>query len=402
MTGDFDALIPRDNTNSLKWEFQVEGETIAYRPQPADPLDPQTVLPLWVADMDFRCPQPVIDALAARARHGIFGYTFPTPSYFAAIGDWMQRRHGWTVEPDWTLTLPGVVPTIHFLIQTFTEPGDRVLIQPPVYHPFFTAIDVNGRQQALNPLRLSDGRYSIDFDDLEAQAADPRTKLAILCHPHNPIGRVWTAEEVRRFAAICLTHDVLIVSDEIHHDLIMPWAQFTTLGVACPEALERAVVCTAPSKTFNLPGLKTSNAFIPNPQLRAALVQTVNRIGLLGVNTFGLVALETAYRSGEAWLEEALAYIAENYRFLQRYVAEALPALRVLPLEGTYLAWVDCRGLGAAAATIAQHWLDEARVYLNDGAAFGPGGVGFVRINLACPRALLAAALERMRAALPG
>jgi cystathionine beta-lyase len=347
--------------------------------------------------MDFRSPPSVIDALTQRVQHGVFGYSAPTDSYFDAIGGWMQQRHGWTVERDWVLSLPGVVPTINYLIQTFTEPGDGVLIQPPVYNPFSSAIEKNKRTVVLNPLVLNGTRYEIDFADLAQKAADPKTKLAILCSPHNPVGRVWTTAELRRFAEICIANDLLIVSDEIHHDLILPGHTFTTFAVACPEAIDHTIVCTAPSKTFNLPGLKTSNAFIPNAALRARFQATLERLGLLGINALGIVALETAYRSGGAWLDAALAYIAANYAFLQAYLAENAPALTVLPLEGTYLAWVDCRALGAAATTLSKRLLEEANVYVSDGAGFGKEGQGFIRLNLACPRLILQTALERMQ-----
>jgi cystathionine beta-lyase len=396
VTHSLDQIIDRNQTNSAKWEFIFRDGEAEYTGMSQDVLGQDQVLPLWVADMDFHSPQAVIDALTRRAQHGVFGYTFPTDAYFQAIINWMDRRHNWQVEKEWILTTPGVIPAVAMMVQTYTEPGDGVLLQMPVYHPFHHAIENNNRVIVHNTLKVSDGYYEMDFEDLEASAKEPSVTMAILCSPHNPIGRVWTPDELRRFGQICYENDVLVISDEIHHDLIMSWAAFTPYGIVNADLMDKAVVCTAPSKTFNLPGLKTSNVFVQNPELREEFEKTMARNGLHGINAFGLVALQTAYESGDVWLENVLAYIEENYYFLKSFVAEHMPQVGVTQLEGTYLAWLDCRYLGLDGETLWQKLMDEARVNLNNGAMFGEEGDGYLRVNIACPRPILQEALTRM------
>lgn len=403
MAYQFDHIIDRRRTGSVKWDFIERGAGHEYEYKPVTGALPEEAsrLPLWVADMDFASPQPVIDALTARAQHGVFGYSKAPDSYYETIVNWMQRRHNWAVKTDWILTTPGVVPAINYIIQTFTQPDEGVIIQTPVYHPFYSSIENNERRVVRNPLLVQDGRYEIDFDDLAAKAAAPDTTLIVLCSPHNPIGRVWTSAELQRIAAICAENDVLIVSDEIHHDLVYSWANFTSFGVACPDAVDRTIICTAPSKTFNLPGLKTANAIIPNPELRAAISATMLRNGVFGVSVFGLLALETAYAAGEPWLDALLPYIEDNYRFLEQFFAEQLPSVCVTKPEATYLVWLDFRDWGLDADSLNALLLHEAGVYLNNGTVFGEAGAGFMRMNIACSRSTLAEALQRIRQVAP-
>lgn len=402
MQYDFDREIDRHGTNAAKWEVvKQDGRFVPVAQMPPDP-DGRRLLPMWVADMDFPVPQPVIDALVQRAQHGIFGYNWPGPSYRQAVAGWMARRHGWTVEPEWILTTPGVVPALNMLVRTFVEAGQKVLVQPPVYYPFYAAIGNNAAQVARNPLRYADGRYSIDFADLEAQVSQPDVAMLILSSPHNPVGRVWTPDELRRLGELCLAHDVLVVADEIHGDLIYPGQRFTPYAALGEQFAANAVICTAPSKTFNLAGLATSNIIIPNPELRVRFERTLNSNGLHGVNTFGMVALEAAYAHGEEWLAQVMDYVAGNLRYLQDYVARQLPPIDVVEPEGTYLVWLDCRRLGLDKDEMERLMLGEARVFLDEGYIFGPEGEGFERINIACPRSILAEALDRIKAAIDG
>jgi cystathionine beta-lyase len=396
MQYDFDQIISRKGTNSVKWEYEFKDEQPIYRPMQDNPLADNQILPLWVADMDFRSPQPIVDALVTRAQHGIFGYTKPGDSFYNAIMSWMQNRHDWTIERDSISVMPGVVPSINLIIDAFTKPGDGIIIQTPVYHPFYSSVELNERVLKYNPMIEQNGRYDIDFADLEANAADPNTTMAILCSPHNPVGRVWSAEELRRFAMICTENDVLIISDEIHHDLIYSWGNFTTIGVACPEAMDNIIVCAAPSKTFNIPGLKTSIAIATNADLHARIEAALARAGIFGPSALGSTGLEAAYAHGEEWLTQAMAYIEANYHFLESYFADNLPQVRVFCPDATYLVWTDWRQFGLDAEALNSRIYDEAGVFLNDGSGFGAAGAGFMRINIACPRRVLETALDRI------
>jgi cystathionine beta-lyase len=357
---------------------------------------------MWVADMDFPCPQPVVEALVERARHGIYGYTAKTATYDQAVIDWMERRHGWTIAPEWICLTPGVVPALNLLVRAFVAPGENVLIQPPVYHPFFHAIQNNDAGLVSNPLIYENGRYRMDYADLEEKARDPELKMVILCSPHNPVGRVWTEEELVRFGEIFLENDLLVVSDEIHGDLIYQGYTFTPFAGISQEFARNTVVCTAASKTFNLAGLHMSNIVIPNDALRSRFQKTLKATGLGWAGTFGVVAIEAAYNHGDEWLEQVLDYIEGNLRFLEGYVARHIPRISVVEPQGTYLAWLDCRRLGLDKRGLGGFMFDEARVYMNEGYVFGPEGEGFMRMNLACPRAILVEALERIKDAVEG
>jgi cystathionine beta-lyase len=397
MKYDFDQEINRKGTNSMKWEFIQSGDDLL-RWEPTERFfGHNRVLPMWVADMDLPSPEPVIEALTSRAQHGIFGYTEKNDSYYDAVVGWMGKRHRWKIRPEWISTTPGVVPALNMLIRTFVSPGDSVLIQPPVYYPFFSAIQNNNVQPIANPLENRNGRYRMDFSDLEAKAKDPRVKLVILCSPHNPVGRVWTGDELQRFGEICLKNNVLVVSDEIHGDLILKGSVFTPFATISESFARNAIICTAPSKTFNLAGLQTSNIIISNEELRSRFEQTLKSNGLFGINSFGIVALEAAYKHGEDWLEQVLDYIENNLRYLEGFVREHIPSITVVPPEGTYLVWLDCRRLGLDKLGLQHLMLEEAGVYLDEGFIFGPQGEGFERINIACPRSILVEALERIK-----
>ena len=403
MKYDFDREINRKNTQSTKWGIIQEPDNPSCWHPTDDYYGDNRILPLWVADMDFAAPQPVVDALVRRAQHGIYGYSFRTDDYDQAVVDWMQRRHGWAIEAGWIVSTPGVVPAINLLVRTFTRPGEQVLIQRPVYYPFFSAIENNAARIVSSSLILRDGRYEMDLEDFERKAADPATTLFILCSPHNPVGRVWTREQLTRIGEICLKHRVLVIADEIHADLIYSGVTFTPLATISEELAANTVVCTAPSKTFNLAGLHTSNIIIPDAGLRRRFKRTLNSCGMARwANPFGLLACETAYREGESWLAQVMAYIEVNLDYLQSFLRDRLPIIRLIRPEGTYLAWLDCRDLELDKWTLKRLMLKQARIFIDEGFLFGPEGEGFERINIACPRAILEEALSRIRRAVEG
>ncbi len=397
MSFDFDTEVNKFGINSIKWEFVFDAD---HTPRQGDHAHPkhgdERLLPMWVADMDFRCPPPVIEAVIERAKRGVFGYAMPTDSYYEAVISWFARRYGRSIQKEWIVMTPGVVPALNLMIQTYTQPGDKILIQRPVYHPFTFAIANNGREVVSNSLVLENGRYQMDFDDLAAKAADPAVKMAILCSPHNPIGRVWSRDELTRFGEICLDNDVLVIADEIHCDLIYSGVEFTSFANISEDFAQKSIVCTAPSKTFNIAGLKLSNIIIPDEDLRSQFNKTLECTGIMGTNTFGIVATEAAYNLGEEWLTAVMEYIEGNYQFMQTYLAEHLPQLHLMPTEGTYLVWLDCRALELTPEERKKLIFEEARLYLDEGEIFGPEGEGFERINLACPRWLLAEAMDRL------
>lgn len=392
----------RRGTHSVKWEFVQGGEDLLQWEYTDHCFQPERVLPMWVADMDFRCPEPVVEALIKRAEHGIFGYSAPTSDFYYSVVNWMERRHSWKIDPSWICLSPGVVPALNMLVSTFATQGDKVLIQPPVYYPFYGAVKNNNAQLVLNPLVLEDNGYRMDFADLDWKCRDPQVKMAILCSPHNPVGRVWTREELVKFGQICIDNNVLIVSDEIHGDLIYHDQSFTPFAKISDKFAQNSIICTAPSKTFNLAGLQTSCIIIPNQDLRRRFEDTLQRNGLFGINTFGAVALQAAYERGEDWLRQVLEYVEGNLEYLNAYVAEYIPQIEVIQPEGTYLVWLDCRKLHLECMDLKELMLKQAKVYLDDGFIFGPEGEGFERINIACPRKILVEALDRIRQVISG
>ncbi len=395
----FDVEIDRRGTNSVKWEFNQKPND----PTSVEPTDrffgPDRMLPMWVADMDFRCPEPVIQALVERAQRGVFGYTVPTDAFYQSVVSWMRRRHRWEIDPEWICTAPGVVPALHMLVRTFVSQGDGVVIQRPVYFPFFGAIEHNRAVLVNNPLLYENDKYRMDWDNLARAVSDPSVKLAILCSPHNPVGRVWSKDELIRFGETCIKHNVLVISDEIHGDLTYPGNSFTPFATISRDFAQHSIICTAPSKTFNIAGLQTSCIIIPNDDLRARFAETLASNGFFGVGTFGMVALQAAYDHGEPWLTQLLDYLQGNLDYLLTYVAEHIPAIHVVRPQGTYLVWLDCRKLGLEKKQLERLMREQAKVYLDEGYIFGPEGEGFERINIACPRHLLAEALERIKRA---
>jgi len=400
MKHSFDEEYDRRGTHSVKWEFVQEGEDLLNMEYTDRFFGPDRALPMWVADMDFRCPEPVVEALIARAEHGIFGYSTPTKDFLHAVVNWMERRHGWKIDPNWIKVTPGVVPALNMLVRTFTTQGKKVLVQPPVYYPFFGAVENNDSQLVFNPLFLENGVYRMDFEDLDSKCRDAEVGMAILCSPHNPVGRVWSRDELAKFGRICIDNNVLIVSDEIHSDLIYRDQQFTPFANVSDAFSQNSIICTAPSKTFNLAGLQTSCIIIPNPDLRKRFEETLQSNGLFGINAFGAAALQAGYDHGEEWLSEMLEYVEGNLEYLKAYVAEKIPQIEVIQPEGTYLVWLDCRKLQLERMDLKQLIYEQARVYLDDGFIFGPEGEGFERINIACPRNILVEALDRIRQAI--
>ena len=382
---DFDTIIDRKNTDCLKYDFAKR------RGMPED------VLPLWVADMDFKTSSYVEDALAERARHGIFGYSESQTPYFEIVRDWMKRHHDWEVKEPWLIKTPGVVFALAMAVKAYTEPGDGVLIQSPVYYPFSEVIEDNGRRIVSNTLVLGeDHKYHIDFDDFERQIKENQIKLFFLCNPHNPVGRVWTTEELTRLGDICLKYQVTVVSDEIHSDFIFR-GRHQVFADLKREYADITVTCTAPSKTFNLAGLLLSNIFISNRELRHKFRQQVNAAGISQLSPFGLVACETAYTQGEEWYQAMLAYVAENIAFTKEYVEKHLPGVEMVEHEGTYLVWLDFRKTGLSVEELEDLIVNRAKLWLDSGKIFGKSGEGFQRINVACPRQILEEALHRIK-----
>ncbi|WP_425447038.1 MalY/PatB family protein [Dethiothermospora halolimnae] len=386
MKYNFDEVVDRMGTNSIKWD----GMDRVY--------SRDDILPLWVADMDFKAPKPVIDALIDRAKHGIYGYSFRPDSYYEAIVDWIHKRHGWKIEKDWIEFSPGIVPAINIAVMTYTEPGDKIIVQNPVYYPFFSAVENNNRELLYNQLRLKDGKYFIDFDDLEKKIKSG-AKMLILCSPSNPTGRVWTKDELERLGKLCTDNNVLIVSDEIHSDIVYKEHKHIPIASISRELLNNTITCMAPSKTFNIAGLSTSEIIIPNKKLRKKFNKEIERIHVGMTNVFGIEALEAAYREGEEWLDQLLIYLQENVDFIKEYIANNIPKIEVVDPEGTYLIWLDCRGLGMNNRQLKRFMIEEAKVGLNDGPVFRQGGEGFQRINIGCPRSILKEGLERIEKA---
>jgi cystathionine beta-lyase len=385
---DFDKVTERRNTGSLKYDGA------ARRGKSPD------LLPMWVADMDFpTCPE-VIDALTARAAHGIFGYSEPDDGYFDVLSAWMSARFNWRPSRDGHLCAPGIVFALAAAVRAFTDKGDGVLIQPPVYYPFREVIECNGRRVVNSPLIIGgDGVYAPDFDDLERKISDNSVKLFILCSPHNPVGRVWTADELRRIARICAARGVIVVSDEIHADFVYAGHKHRVFAEVNPD-FERAVVCTSPSKSFNLAGLQFSDIFIPDRTLRTRFAAEIRAAGYSQLNSFGIVAAHAAYRCGGEWFDALLQYLAGNAAFIARYLSEHAPRIAFTPPQGTYLAWLDCRALRLDTAELDNLITERAGLWLDGGTIFGKEGKGFQRLNFACPRTTLSQALSRLSKAI--
>ncbi|WP_074692643.1 MalY/PatB family protein [Alicyclobacillus hesperidum] len=383
---DFDQVIDRWNTAASKWD------SLASRFGRTD------VLPMWVADMDFPSPSAVQEALMRRVQHGVYGYTIKSQAYVDSIVSWMQRRHKWTIAPEAIVPAPGVVPALSVIVQAFTEPGEGVLIQPPVYHPFKRTIASWNRTVIENPLVERNGRYEINFADLEEKAR--QAKIMFLCSPHNPVGRVWTEDELRRVGEICLRHDVLVVADEIHADLVFAPHRHIPFASLDPSFAARSITCAAPSKTFNLAGLNTAYIIAEDGDLRRKYQTASARAAMAELNVFGVEAMIAAYNHGENWLDDLLHYLAGNLDFMESFLQQNVPEVRMFRPEGTYLVWLDFRALGLSPKELDQFLIEEARLGLNEGHLFGREGEGFQRMNIACPRALLEQGLQQLAGAI--
>lgn len=386
----FDERINRFDTHSVKWDHT---EAI---------FEKEDLLPMWVADMDFRAPQPVIDALTTRIQHGIFGYSMPTENTKSAIQGWLNRRHQWPIQQDWIVFTPGVVPALSAAVNTYTEKGDKVVIQSPVYYPFRDMVEKSEREVVDNPLVRRNGKYEMDFNDLETKIADPEVKMLLLCNPHNPVGRVWKKEELRKLAELCLANHVLIVSDDIHFDLIFKGYEHTLISSLSNEIAANTITCIAPSKTFNLAGMQLSTIIIPDEEKREKFNAYMGKLGLFAPSPFGITAVEAAYNHGEEWLDDLMDYLQENLSYLTTFINERLPQIDVIEPEGTYLVWLDFTKLNMSHEELEQFVQGEARLALDEGYIFGEGGKGFERINIACPQSVLQEGLERLEKAIKG
>ena len=385
MKYDFDEIIPRRGTNSYKWDSARDAD----------------ILPMWVADMDFRTAPPVVEALRKRVEHGIFGYVRVPDAYYAAVTNWFARRHDWQIEKEWIIYTTGVVPALSAVIKALTVPGDKVMVQTPVYNCFFSSIRNNGCGMIANPLIYRNGTYQIDFADLEQKAADPNVKV-LLCirDRHNPAGRVWTKQELTRIGDICIRNNVWVVADEIHCELVFPGHTYIPFASISQEFLMHSVTCTSPSKAFNLAGLQIANIISADTDIRTKIDKAINVNEICDVNPFGVEALMAAYNDSEEWLEELKQYLFANYNYLRAYFAEYLSEFPVSMLEGTYLVWVDCSVLNQSSDEIVKTLLEKEKLWVNEGSLYGEAGEGFIRINIACPRQQLIEGLNRLRRAL--
>ena len=378
MKYDFDKTIDRRATNSYKWDSAPEG-----------------VLPMWVADMDFRTAPAIIDALQKRVAHGIFGYTRVPDAYYDAVTSWFSRRHGWDIDREWIIYTSGVVPAVSAVIKALTVPGDKVIVQTPVYNCFFSSIRNNGCEIVSNPLRRTADTYKMDFDALERCAADPRAKVMLLCNPHNPAGRVWTPDELTWLGNICLRNGVTVVADEIHCELVYQGFKYTPFASLSDAFLHRSVTCVSPSKAFNIAGLQIANIVAFDNDLRSRIDKAININEVCDVNPFGVAATIAAYNEGEEWLNQLVDYLHGNYEAMAEFCRRELAEFPITRLEGTYLVWMDCSSLGMSSDALEHALLDDARLWLNAGTMYGAEGEGYMRWNIACPRSVMLDGLNR-------
>ena len=386
-----DPYIDRRNTDSLKHDFAKEKGL------------PEDVMPMWVADMDFMAPEKVVEAITKRAEHGIYGYSDTKGDYYKAVAGWFKTRFDWDTEEKWLVKTPGVVFALATAVRATTKQGDAVIIQPPVYYPFFDVIRNNDRKIIESPLVYNDGKYTVDFENFEKKIIENDVKLFILCSPHNPVCRVWTKEELIRLAEICHKHGVYVVSDEIHCDFVYKnKAKHTVFTEAAPFMKDKTIICTAPSKTFNLAGLQTSNIFIPGDELRQAFEKQVAVTGYTVMSNFGILACKTAYTYCHDWCDNCVEYISENFNFVRDFVKENLPGVRLVEAEGTYFAWLDFSALGLTHEEVDDLIINKAGLWLDSGTIFGTGGENFQRIVLACPKSEIEKAMIRLKNAVTG
>ena len=378
----FDKVTERRHTNSLKWDEYPD------------------TLPLWVADMDFRTAPPIIEALVKRAQHGIFGYTHVPDEYYDAYINWFSSRHGWNFNREDIIYTIGIVPAISAILKAMTSPGDKVIVQSPTYNCFFSSIRNNGCRLLANHLIDTGNGYVIDFEDLEAKASDPEAKVLILCNPHNPVGRIWTRDELKRIADICLKHNIFVISDEIHCEFTYNGAQYTPFATLGDDVVNNCAVCVSPSKAFNIAGLQISNIVVRNESIRNRIDRAINDNEVCDVNPFGVIAAIKAYTEGAPWLDGLMDYLYDNYCYLREFFRQNFPQFPVTPLEATYLAWVNVSSSGMSGKDFCKMVCEKTGLKLNDGEMYGPGGEDYIRINFACPRSILEDAMQRLRKAL--
>ena len=390
MKYNFNEIIDRKGTDSLKYDFAVERGL------------PKDVLPLWVADMDFPVEDHIKEALIKASEHAIFGYSDTKDDYFEVLSSWYERRFFWKVKKEWLVKTPGVVFAIAMAIQALTKENEAIIIQEPVYYPFSSTIRANNRKLVINNLVLKKDKYHIDFVDFEKKIIENNVKLFILCSPHNPVGRVWTREELQKLANICLKHKVYIFSDEIHSDLVYEKDTHTIFANLGKDVEDSCIVATAPSKTFNIAGLQVSNIWIANEKIRDAFKEAIDRAGYSQLNNMGLIATKVAYKYGEEWLEELKIYLKSNIDFVRKFLKDKLPNIKLIEPEGTYLLWLDCRELGLSEKERQGLIQNKAKLWLDTGTMFGKAGAGFERINIACPRKTLKEAMNRLKEAING
>lgn len=381
MKYDFDEIVDRKNTLSCKWDLADDG-----------------ILPMWVADMDFRTAKPIVDALVNRAQSGVFGYSVYTDDVYEAITGWFKRRHNWEIEKEWIQFSPGIVPALHAFTRIFVKSGEKILMNSPVYYPFFKSAERNGIEAVNSVLLNKNGRYEIDFEDFERKAADPLVKMFYLCSPQNPGGRLWSREELEKIGRICLENNVLVVADEIHCDLVYPGKKHISFGTLSDDIVNNSIICTAPTKTFNLAGLQISSVIIKNPKLRKmyADYMTASGFDYGEAGTFGLEAIRAAYKYGDEWLDSLMEYINGNLEFLLNYVEENIPKVKVMVPDATYLVWIDFSDYKIDSRTLHKTLKYEGKIWLDEGYLFGKAGEGFERINIACPRKTLEEGLKRI------
>ena len=387
MSWDFDKTFERDGTDCIKYDLRK------------DIFGTGDVIPMWVADMDFEAPDFIVRALQKRLDHHIYGYSFRRPEYYQSIIDWMAFRHSWKIQKDWICFSPGVVPALNLCTMAFTRPGEKIIVQPPVYFPFFSATESNGRQLVYNQLKETNGIWSMDLDSL-IESIDDSTKMIMLCNPHNPVGRAWTSAELNSLAEICLANNIIILSDEIHCDLVLPGIVHTPVASLSEKIAEITVTCIAPSKTFNLAGLSTSSLIISNPILRKYFNKIISDLHITSGNVFGTAASVAAYSEGHAWLDALIEYIAGNISYVTDYCRDLTPEIVPVIPEATYMIWLDCRKLGFAGKELQNFFVGKAKVGMNEGSTFGPGGEGFMRMNLATPRHNVEKAMEQIEIAI--
>jgi len=386
MAWNFDEATEREGTNCVKFDLREEI------------FGNKNVIPMWVADMDFNTPDFITESLRNRLSHEIFGYSFRPQDYYTSIINWFKRRHNWNIDKEWISFCPGIVPALNFSTLAFTEPGDGIIVQPPVYFPFFSAAESHGRKLIYNRLSESDGSWSMDLDSLVAQI-DDRTKMIIISNPHNPVGRVWTSAELNDLAEICIKYDIIILSDEIHCDLVLPGYIHTPFASLSDKIAERTVTCIAPSKTFNLAGLSTSSVIISNPVLRKSFNRIVENLHVGNGNIFGTIASVSAYTNGDQWLDSLLDYIDHNINFVANYCTELIPEIIPVKPEATYMIWLDCRKFDMTGRELNKFFIADAGIGMNEGSTFGPGGEGFMRMNLATTHQTVIRAMEQIEKA---